>query len=135
VARAGRLAVYSGRQQDGKIILPRFLVLPDDGSEPIELRVNRASVSGKSGEAVMAVVRCYVTEIDIHDGATDTRVSASARTASGGAPGAVIYPHVNVTTDEEPTNDVRSFLWRMRAGSFGRIVLERITLGRKGRAA
>lgn len=118
--RVGRLAVYSTFRADGT----RFFVVPDDGSEPIELRVNRATVSCKAGEAAIAAIRCYVTAIEIEDPIENLKVSAVAT-----KPGTVVvYPHV--TINDGALGDVSSFLWRFRAGSFGRIVLSRLKFER-----
>lgn len=114
--RTGRLRVYAR----GNLAEPRVFVRPDDGSEPIELRVSEVFVRGRVGEAIVATVRVFLHSLDIED--VEGRV---VRAEPGATP--VVYPMIEAHDADGSRGDIEAFGWRFRAGgSLPRLRLRRV---------
>jgi len=118
--RFGRLAIESDGTPNGVSVL----AVPDDGGEPVFVRVNQAFLRARAGEAATLTVRAYVSGIDIVD-----LEGRAVRARTERPPHVVIYPHVEVREGQESPCDVRALSWRFRAGDLpGPIRLERIEI-------
>lgn len=135
-AKWGRLAVIS----DGHDFRnSQVLVIPDDGSEPIELPVMDMLVTCDNLDIVRVRLEAAATEIDLSEGRGDERVHITGRAATPMR--RLASPHISIAQGDEPVI-AKGFIWRFgHDGPSGRTiddqprenVLSRCRLYLKGR--
>lgn len=113
--RSGRLRIVS----DGTPLGTRFVVMPDDGSEPIELRVSKARVRGRPLDAVRFVIAGFADSLDLTDLLTGEHLKANG---AHGTP--ALYRDVEI---DDSAGDVDRFSWRFDAdGSLPQLELHHL---------
>lgn len=123
--RAGRLSVtYRPDLPD-----PVVLVVPEDGSEPIELRISEIEISAAAGDAARAEVVLFLHSLDLSD-----EHGQSVRANPQGHP--VVFPNLEFDHDEGADADpIDGFLWRWSADRRRRwsptLTFRRVALPRK----
>lgn len=101
----------------------QVLVVPDDGSELLCLRVSRAFLSARAGGAAVAIIRCFVGSFEIRD------VEGRTLEAQGRDGLPVIYPDVRVTGPDVVSAYVDWVAWQFDAsGPLPRIRAHHIEL-------